>query len=376
MNKNIMRLPAAALIPLLLLLSCGKKETEWVTYSGEVIAVDLAGTGKDSVDGRPAAGGPAPVEVDPVRIMDLETGLNTSGNIIPWESMVLSAKIPGRIMTVSVEEGALVAAGSLIAELETQDLSIELAKAKSEASRARVRYNRVKKLYNSGAATITQHETAESAYKGASSALSSLNEKMASARITAPFAGIVSKKLVLPGSVVNAGQPIAELVDISRVKIDAGFSEIDAKYIEKGRKSQISVDAYPDQKFEGEVDYVGSVVDQQTRTFSVKIVIDNKDRLLKAGMSARVRILTGAYPGAMTVPAGALVKEDGKSYVFTLTKTGEGEALCVRKQEVEAGSPDGNIVRIASGLQKDDVVAVRGTEKLSDGARVIVNAHR
>ena len=66
MNKKIMRLPAAALIPLLLLLSCGKKETEWVTYSGEVIAVDLAGTGKDSVDGRPAAGGPAPVEVDPV----------------------------------------------------------------------------------------------------------------------------------------------------------------------------------------------------------------------------------------------------------------------------------------------------------------------
>lgn len=376
MNNKIMRLPAAALIPVMLLLSCGKKETQWVTYSGEVIAVDLAGKGKDSVGGRPAAGGPVPVEVEPVRIMDLETGLNTSGNIIPWESMVLSAKIPGRIMTVSVEEGALAAAGSLIAELETQDLSIELAKAKSGASRARVRYNRIKELYDSGAATITQQETAESAYKEASSALSSLNEKMTSARITAPFTGIVSKKLVLPGSVVNAGQPIAELVDISRVKIDAGFSEMDAKYIEKGRKSQISVDAYPDQKFEGEVDYVGSVVDQQTRTFSVKIVIDNKDRLLKAGMSARVRILTGAYPGAMTVPAGALVKEDGKSYVFTVIKTGEGEPLCARKQEVEAGSPDGNIVRIAAGLQKDDVVAVRGTEKLSDGARVTVNAHR
>lgn len=354
----------------LMFLSCGKKEAEWVTPSGQVLPVNLAAAEKTSISGQADSGEPAPVEAETAKIMDLETSLNTSGNIIPWESMVLSAKMPGKIKTVLVEEGAVVARDAVIAELETQDLSIELAKAKSEASRAQTRYGRVKKLYDDAAATITQLETAESAHKAASSALSSLKEKMESARITAPFAGIVSRKMALPGSVVNAGQPVAELVDISRVKIDAGFSEIDAKYMEKGRKSQILVDAYPDQKFEGEVSYVGSVVDQLTRTFSVKIVIDNKDRLLKAGMSARVRILTGSYPGATTVPVGALVKEGGKSYLFTVKKTGEGEALSARRQEVEAGPPDGNIVQIKSGLQKDDLVVVRGMEKLSDGARI------
>lgn len=371
MNNKILRL----LVPALLLVSCGKKETEWVTYSGQVIPVTLSGTETASAGGRPASGEPAPVETEPVKIMDLETSLNTSGNILPWESIVLSAKMPGKIKTVAVEEGAQVAKGAVIAELETQDLSIELAKAESEASRAKASYRRLKKLYDDSAATITQYEAAESAHKNASSALSSLKEKMESARITAPFAGIVSRKMAVAGSVVNPGQPIAELVDISRVKIDAGFSEVDAKYMQQGRKSQIFVDAYPDQKFEGEVSYVGSVVDQLTRTFSVKIVIDNKDRLLKAGMSARVRIHTGSSPGAMTVPVGALVKEAGKSYLFTVKKTGEGEALCARRQEVDAGSPDGNIVQIRSGLEKDAVVVVRGTEKLSDGARVqVVNA--
>ena len=368
MNNKILSL----LVPVLLLVSCGKKETEWVTYSGQVLPVALGGTETASAGGQPANGGPAPVETEPVRIMDLETSLNTSGNILPWESIVLSAKMPGKIKTVAVEEGAQVAKGALIAELETQDLSIELAKAESEASRAKASYKRLKKLYDDSAATITQYEAAESAHKNASSALSSLKEKLESARIMAPFSGIVSRTMSVAGSVVNPGQPVAELVDISRVKIDAGFSEVDAKYMEKGRKSQIFVDAYPDQKFEGEVSYVGSVVDQLTRTFSVKIVIDNKDRLLKAGMSARVRIHTGSSPGAMTVPVGALVKEAGKSYLFTIKKAGEGEAQCARRQEVEAGSPDGKIVQIRSGLEKDAVVVVRGMEKLSDGARVLV----
>ena len=176
---------------------------------------------------------------------------------------------------------------------------------------------------------------------------------------------------------VNAGQPVAELVDISRVKIDAGFSEIEAKHIEKGRKAQISVDAFPDQKFEGEVDYVGSVVDPLTRTFSAKIAIDNKANLLKAGMSARVRIVIGTYPGALTVPVGALLREGEKSYVFAVEKAGEGAALIARKREVEAGIPGRDVVQLRSGLRKDEVVVVRGMEKLSDGARVrIVNDHR
>jgi len=375
MNKNTLRLLFTASITPLMFLSCKEHDTQWVTPSGEAVSVSLAGTEEVSPGGKPEAGEPAPVETEAVRIMDLETSLNASGNIIPWESMMLSAKMPGKIATAPVEEGAQAAKGAVIAELETQDLSIELAKARSEARGARARYKRIKKLYDDSAATITQFESAETVYKGASSALSSLEEKMASARITAPFAGIVSKKLVLPGSVVNAGQPIAELVDISRVKIDAGFSEVEAEHIEKGRKTQIIVDAFPDQKFEGEVDYVGSVVDPLTRTFSAKIAIDNKANLLKAGMSARVRIVTGAYPGAMTVPVGALLKEGEKNYVFAVEKTGEG--LCARKREVEAGFPDRNIIQIKSGLRKDEVVVVRGMEKLSDGSRVrIVNDHR
>ncbi|HAT71662.1 MAG TPA: hypothetical protein DCS63_02470 [Elusimicrobia bacterium] len=376
MNKNLL----LSLLPVLmapLLLSCRKPEPQWVTPSGETVAVSLAGGEQDAAGVGPAAGEPAPVETEAVRITDLETSLNASGNIIPWESMLLSAKMPGKIGTAPVEEGAQAAKGAVIAELETQDLSIELAKARTEAAGARARYKRIKKLYDASAATITQFESAESAYKGAASALSSLDEKMASARITAPFAGIVSKKLVSPGSVVNAGQPVAELVDISRVKIDAGFSEIEAKHIEKGRKAQISVDAFPDQKFEGEVDYVGSVVDPLTRTFSAKIAIDNKANLLKAGMSARVRIVTGTYPGALTVPVGALLREGEKSYVFAVEKAGEGAALIARKREVEAGIPGRDVVQLRSGLRKDEVVVVRGMEKLSDGARVrIVNDHR
>lgn len=359
----------------LALVSCGKKEPEWVTPSGQALRVDLAAA--EIAAGLPAPGSPVPVDAERVRVMDLETGINTSGNIIPWESMLLSARMPGKLKSFPAEEGAQVLKDELIAEMETADLSIELGRAKSEAAGARTRYNRVRKLYNDAAATITQLESAQSAHKAASSALSGLEEKLSSARLTAPFAGIVARKLAAPGTVVNAGQPVAELVAISRVKIEAGFSEVEAKYLEKGRRSQITVDAYPDRKFEGEVSYVGSVVDPLTRTFPVRIAIDNGERLLKAGMSARVRILTGAYPGALTVPVGALVQDGGKTFVFITEKDAGNGEVCVRRREVEAGIPDGGVVHIKSGLTKDDSVAVRGVEKLSDGAKVrIVNVNR
>lgn len=355
----------------LLLASCGKKEAEWVTPSGEALPVNLAaGSG-----GGAAQAGPVPVEAAAVKVSDLETALNTTGNILPWESALLSPKMPGRLKKLSAEEGAAVAAGAVIAELETEDLSIELSRAKSEAARARSRYERVKKLYDEAAATITQLETAESAHKEATTALSGLKEKMDSARVTAPFAGLVSRRLAAPGTVVNAGQPVAELVDLSRVKIEAGFSETEAKFVEQGRKALVSVDAWPDKKFAGEVNFVGAVVDPVTRTFPVRVAIDNKDGQLKAGMSARVRIVTGSFPGALTVPAAALGRDGEKAFVFVLTAAGPDGEYSAARREVEAGLPDGDAVHVKSGLQKDELVAARGMEKLSDGCKArVVNA--
>lgn len=370
MNSTLAKLLFPACL-LALCAACSPREPEWVSSSGETARVDLAAAAQ--ADSRPG-GGPVPVETAQVSVTDLETAITASGNILPWESLVLSAKMPGKVKAAPAEEGGAVAKGDLIAELETEDLSIELARARSEAGRARARYKRVKSLYDEAAATITQLESAESADKAASSALSSLEERLGSARVTAPFAGLLSRKMAMPGTVVNAGQPLAELVDVSKVKIEAAFSEVEAKHAEKGRKSQILVDAYPDRKFEGEVSYVGAVVDPLTRTFPVRIAIDNSGRLLKAGMSARVRIVTGSFPGALTVPAGALVKEGAKTFVFTVS--GGGEAAFARKLEVEAGLPDGGVVQVRAGLTKEDTVAVRGVEKLADGARVrIVNVN-
>lgn len=356
----------------LLLAACGKKQPEWLTPAGEPLPADLSAA---APAGSEAPAGPVPVEAAAAKESDIETALNTTGNILPWESALLSAKMPGRVRKVAADEGASVKAGALVAELETEDLSIELSKAKSAAAQAKSRYGRVKKLYDEAAATVTQLEAAEAADKEASSALSSLKERMESARVTAPFAGLVSRRLATAGTVVNAGQPVAELVDLSRVKIEAGFSEVEAKFVAQGRPAQVAVDAYPDRKFEGEVNFVGAVVDPVTRTFPVRVSISNKEGLLKAGMSARVRIVTGSFKGALTVPAGALAREGARTWVYVLTKAGAGDEYKAARREVEAGLPDGDSVHIKAGLARGELVASRGIEKLSDGAAArIVNA--
>lgn len=361
---------ALLLCPVLLLAACGKKDPEWLTPAGESLPVDLG-----SAPG--LAEGPVPVEAAPVRQRDLETALQTSGSILPWESALLSAKLPGRVARVGAEEGAAVAAGAVVAELEAGELANELKRAKSEAARAKSNYRRVKKLYDEAAATVTQLEAAESADRQAAGAVGALQEKADSARVTAPFAGLLARRLAAPGTVVAAGQPVAELVDLSKVKIEAGLSEVEAKYVSKGTKAQVTVDAFPDRRFEGEVNFVGAVVDPATRTFPVRIAIANPGGELKAGMSARVRVVTGSFPAALTVPAAALLREGGKAYVFTLVPSGSGGEYRAERREVEAGLPDGEEVHIKSGLRAGETAAGRGAEKLSPGARArIVDAKR
>ena len=340
------------------LSSCSKNEPEWVT--------------SESVQKtRGSVEGPIPVEIANVDIRDIKSKMTLTANILPGKSVVLSAKMPGQITEINVEEGAVVLTNKILARMEDKEIQLETERANSAYQTAKAEYERIKRLYEQEAATISQMESVEMKYKDALGSLDVLKDKLSSARIVAPFAGIISRKHVSAGTVVNPGQPVIELINLDRVKIEFNISESDINLLKVGQKAEISLDAYPQEKFSGTIDYISASADTYTRMFPIRITINNPKQKIKSGMSAKVEIATGISLNAKVVPKAAIYKKSGEYYVFVVK---ESKAYL---QKVTLGLQDNEFQEVKSGVEKGESVVIRGYENLIDGATVqIVSANK
>ena len=144
--------------------------------------------------------------------------------------------------------------------------------------------------------------------------------KLSYARISAPFAGYITKRYLDPGALVNPGNTtLFTLMDLEEMKVIVNILEKDIPLIMIGKKCVVTVDAFPDKQFFGTVARYSQAVDLSTRTMAVEIDITNKDHTLKPGMFANVTLLVEEHTNAITLPTQAVLKDDSGNFVFIAT---------------------------------------------------------
>ena len=171
----------------------------------------------------------------------------------------------------------------------------------------------------------------------------------------APGNGIISRIAVQEGGAVNAGMPILEITDLSRIWVTAEIMENQAAWIAPGKSVEISVDSLPGETFEGKVDYLYPTVNAGTRTHSVRIVLANKGLKLKPGMFAKVTLYGGKGEEAVLVPSEAVITTGRRSIV--LVAQGEGHFLPVA---VQTGMESDGQTAVLKGLQGGEQVVTSG----------------
>ena len=171
----------------------------------------------------------------------------------------------------------------------------------------------------------------------------------------APGSGIVSRIAVQEGGAVNAGMPIMEVTDLSKVWVTAEIMENQAAWITPGKSVEISVDSLPGETFEGKVDYLYPTVNASTRTHPVRIVLANKGLKLKPGMFAKVTLYGGKGEEAVLVPSEAVITTGKRSIV--LVAQGEGHFLPVA---VQTGMESDGQTAVLKGLQGGEQVVTSG----------------
>jgi RND family efflux transporter MFP subunit len=321
----------------------------------------------------------APIKVSrPSQVQELER-IAVSGTLMPQGgSSMVAFQVPGRALKVLLREGEPVRQGQVLAVMEAENLThaleaarAQVAVAKAGADQADQEYHRMKQLYDSQslaandfakftAARDATRQQFEQAVAGAGVARKNLTE----AQLQAPISGFIARRMVEPGVMVGAGQPVFEIAQMDPIEVNVGVPETDIRLVQVGQAADVTVPALPGRTFQGRVRVVSVSADPATRTYMTRISVPNHNRELKLGMVAEVAI-TGAHKlDMLCLPLASIVRDpQGATLVYQYFPD-QGR---VYGKRVEVGVVLGTQVQIRSGLKGEESVVVAGQQALRDG---------
>ena len=352
-------------------------------------SADEENTGEDTMAAVEAVSGSVSVRVEGPSVIE------------PYQTRSIRSSIEG-VVVAAAEEGDSIEQGEILISLEGSDMERAVQQAKINLSKAELNRDRnsvnlekaekdladTRKLFTSGAVSGEQVSTAESAVNTAQFNLNSSKLDVSQAalllenarkdleniHIRAPFSGVVLSTAVMPGDMVNKGSVLLSFADLAKVRLKAEVDEFDIGKVQAGQKVTVTSDSLGDQKFGSKVEMVspGAEVINNISIFTVSTVLNNKDEILKPGMSADLSILISSDKG-LIVPSKAVSSVRTRSYI----KIYANEEIETRK--VTVGADDGVNIVVLEGLEEGELVIIpvapgfqlTSTSSTSSGTSVI-----
>ena len=327
-------------------------------------------------------------ETAKVERQSIHTSITATGTIEPVTSVTVGTQVSGIVAHLYVDYNSVVKKGQVIAELDKTNLISELNRSRADLSSAqstldyqRANYNRYKTLYDKGLVSADEFESNRLNYEKARQSVASSQESVRKAEtnlgyatITSPIDGVVLSKSVEEGQTVAASFNTPELFtiaqDLTNMRVIADIDEADIGGVKEGQRVSFTVDAFPDDKFEGSVTQVRQQATTSSNVVTYEVVISapNNDLKLKPGLTANVTIFTMEKDNILALPSKALrftpnealLKGDQQiADVEAPAKVWTLEGNTFKAHRVETGVSNGMMTEIVSGVKE-------GTEILVD----------
>lgn len=309
------------------------------------------------------------VEVVAIQPMDFTHFIRVVGTVDAERDVTVSAQEGGVIESLLVERGERVRAGEALMKIDDAVLRAQLDQAESQAALAEETWRRQQRLWEQDSVgTELQYLQAKSSAETAAAQARLLRERVARTSVRAPVPGILDDRMVEVGTMVSPGTPVARILDVDTVKIVAGVPERYAPDIEGGAGVLVNVDALAGRQYTGRVDFVGSAVNRDNRTFEVEVMVPNPGLGIKPGMVANVEIARRTIADALAVPRHAVLRREAGYVVYVVRETEDGpEAVA---QSVTLGVSRGEHVVVTDGLEPGDRVVTVGQQRVAEGDRL------
>ncbi len=304
------------------------------------------------------------VSVSEVGETSTGTTLNLSGTLAPYAEVAVASQAMGQITSLNVELGQHKSKGSVLASIDSELKTLAVQSAQLNFDKQKRDLARYESLYQGGTVTTQQFDDARMALANAQIQLTQSKKQLSDATVTAPISGIISEKTAEKGSFTNIGNPIAKIVDISRLKIRMNVSESNIYKLFNGDRAEVVCDAFPDKTFTGKVSYIASKGDD-SHNYPVEVIINNNGKL-KAGTFANVTINLPGKGSALSIPREALLGSSKNAKVY-IVKDGKAQTRAIT---VVGGNE--KVLFVANGLAKGEQVVTAGQINLIDGISVSI----
>ena len=343
----------------------------WVSVAVVVVGIGIGtvllarnarGNGKKKNEAAPPPA--APVELSQVQRGSITTFLETTTTLEARSSATLVAAAPGQLKAVRAEEGDWVRKGDLLAQIDDTAARLAVERAEVAAHLAEREAERGRQLSERGFLSGKETDDLEWRQRNAKVALDEARYNLTQTRLTAPFAGRVTARMVNPGETVTPGRDCFRVEDFDPLLARLYFPERELARVQPGQEALLTLDALPGRTFGARVSLVNPVVDRANGTFKVTLEVRDPRGLLRPGNFARVRLRTGRYADVLVVPQRAMVSEDGESFAFVA----RGDT--VARVPVRLGAISGDTAQVLAGLAAGDRVVTVGQGGLKQGARI------
>ncbi|WP_019122535.1 efflux RND transporter periplasmic adaptor subunit [Brevibacillus massiliensis] len=294
------------------------------------------------------------------RLADLKAGTR-SQQIAQLQSGVDQAKASLDTAQKTYDRMKSLFDSGAISQADLDKVALDLERAKSGYDQAKAQLD----LAQEGATPASIQALAAEVERSRTS-LTMAETALANTAIKAPIDGEVVNRTVDPGEMAQPGVALMTVVSMNKVKVEASVPQEQINQVKKGSQVSVKVDGMPDKTFQGTVDFISPVSDQNSSTFPVKVVVDNPDGLLKAGMVAQVYFTDKPDEQRIELPASALLAKDGKTYVFKV------DAGVVHQAEVSTEPKNADWVYVKSGVQNGEQIVLNPGDQLTDGSSVRV----
>lgn len=302
-------------------------------------------------------------EVRPAVIQDV---INLPGLIKPWTRLELMAKIHGAVNEVVVQEGSKVKKGDLLARIEADDYRIALDAARASYSLASAQYERGRVMLRSKTIPQAELDRLEAQMQTAKAAVEDAELKLSRCAILSPMDGIIRRLDAKVGLLLNIGDPIAEIIEIDRVKATVGIPETDVAAVRRINEVSLIIQALGDRKVTGRTYFMASSPETTARLYPLELELDNADGSILPGMFFRAHIVKNTVEDALSVPLYSVITRSKEQFVFVARDD------VVHKVPVKLGIVQEWLVEVTEGLNPGDRVVVEGHRDVEDGQQVRV----
>jgi len=299
----------------------------------------------------------------------------------------LSFNVSGRLKSVNVKPGQFVKKGSLVAELDDAYFKLKVAEVRaslkqtaSELEHAKARYNRVQKLYVNRSSSLSDLDSARTAYESAKANRRAMQTRLEQAqlelsytRLKAPLDGSVSEIHVRKGENITAATSIATISSTKNIEVPISVpgSMIDA--IKVGQLTKVTFDDIKNKSFNARITEVSHTSSGRTTTFPVTVRIIKPSKKIHPGMAASVTFAIGKESKikSFVIPVHALMEDDEDYYIYTVENI-QGEVGTIRRHNVSRGSLTGDGIILTDGVKEGMKVLTAGMSRVHVGQKVRV----